>query len=83
VNIIIITGISGSGKSSVLNYLEDKGFYCVDNLPLLLIDKFIEILNNSSYENVAIGIDIREYLISEDFKKFKEIKDRGYFYIIS
>jgi UPF0042 nucleotide-binding protein len=76
VNIIIITGISGSGKSSVLNYLEDKGFYCVDNLPLLLIDKFIEILNNSSYENVAIGIDIREYLISEDFKKFKEIKDR-------
>jgi len=74
--VIIVTGISGSGKSSVLNYLEDKSFYCVDNLPLLLIDKFLEILETTSYENIVIGIDIREYLISEDFEKFEKLKER-------
>lgn len=74
--IVIVTGISGSGKSSVLNYLEDKNFYCVDNLPLLLIDKFLEILENTNYENIAIGLDIREYLISKDNDKLKTIKDR-------
>jgi len=76
VNIVIVTGLSGSGKSSVLNYLEDKNFYCVDNLPLVLIDKFLEILEKTNYENIAIGIDIREYLISEDFEKFENIKNR-------
>ena len=75
-NVVIVTGFSGSGKSSVLNYLEDKNFYCVDNLPLELIDKFLEILESSNYDNVAIGIDIREYLISQDFEKFKNIKKR-------
>jgi len=75
-NIIIVTGNSGSGKSSVLNYLEDKNFYCVDNLPLLLIDKFLEILEKTKYNNVAIGIDIREHLISQDFKQFEKIKKR-------
>ena len=74
--VIIVTGISGSGKSSVLNYLEDKNFYCVDNLPLLLIDKFLEILETTSYDNIVIGIDIREYLISEDFEKFEKLKER-------
>jgi len=75
-NLIIVTGFSGSGKSTVLNHLEDKGFYCVDNIPLILIDKFLEVLEDTSYDNIAIGIDIREYLISQDFNKFEEIREQ-------
>ena len=74
--IVIVTGTSGSGKSSVLNYLEDNNFYCVDNLPLLLIDKFLEIIEKTAYNNVAIGVDIGEYLLNEDFEKFRLIKKR-------
>lgn len=58
---IIVTGMSGAGKSTVLKFLEDIGFFCVDNLPPSLIPKFIELCDNptSDIENVALGIDIR------------------------
>ena len=42
---VIVTGMSGGGKSTAMRLLEDMGFYCVDNLPVLLIDKFIELLS--------------------------------------
>ncbi|MBQ7265929.1 MAG: RNase adapter RapZ [Firmicutes bacterium] len=57
---VIVTGMSGAGKSTVLKFLEDFGFFCVDNLPPDLMPKFIEICNGSNdIENVALGIDIR------------------------
>ncbi len=58
---VIVTGMSGAGKSSVLKTLEDDGFFCVDNLPVLLIPKFAEISHNDrlGVQNVAIGVDIR------------------------
>ncbi len=58
---LIVTGMSGAGKSSVLNMLEDKGYYCVDNLPVPLIDGFAEIIekNPAEYDKVAVGLDIR------------------------
>jgi len=57
----IITGMSGAGKSSVLKMLEDSGYFCVDNLPIQLISKFAEIINNeaSDMPKVALGLDIR------------------------
>ena len=57
----IVTGMSGAGKSSVLNMLEDAGFFCVDNLPVKLISKFAEMTLNDDKrtDNVALGIDIR------------------------
>ena len=59
--LIIVTGMSGAGKSTALKFFEDMGFYCVDNLPILLIDKFAELTlrdeNNAS--DIALGIDIR------------------------
>jgi len=58
---IILTGLSGSGKTVALNALEDSGFFCVDNLPTILIGEFIELCRNtSSIKKVAIGVDIRE-----------------------
>lgn len=58
---IIVTGMSGAGKSSVLKFLEDVGFFCVDNLPPFLILKFAQMYFEMSTQikKVAIGIDIR------------------------
>jgi RNase adapter protein RapZ len=59
--IVIITGLSGSGKTVALRALEDAGFFCVDNLPMVLIDSFAsEIWKNSGIKKIGIGIDIRE-----------------------
>lgn len=58
---VIVTGMSGAGKSTALNVLEDAGYYCVDNLPVPLISKFAElvIVPNSEIEKVALGLDVR------------------------
>ena len=58
---IIVTGMSGAGKSTTLKMLEDIGYFCVDNLPIPLIEKFAELsLNpNSELTKIAIGIDVR------------------------
>ncbi len=58
---IVITGISGAGKSLVANYLEDAGFFCIDNLPPLLIPKIAEICSQSykKMDKTAVVIDIR------------------------
>ena len=58
---VIITGMSGAGKSTVLKMMEDIGFYCVDNLPIPLLEKFVELsdLPNAELQKVALGIDAR------------------------
>ncbi|HUS18150.1 MAG TPA: RNase adapter RapZ [Terriglobales bacterium] len=59
-DLVIITGMSGSGKNSVLNAFEDLGYYCVDNLPVELIPRFAELSTNSDVERTALVVDIRE-----------------------
>ena len=58
---VILTGMSGAGKSTASKMMEDMGFYCVDNLPIPLVEKFVELSNmqNTELQKVAIGIDIR------------------------
>jgi UPF0042 nucleotide-binding protein len=59
--IVIITGLSGSGKTVALRALEDSSFFCVDNLPIALIDSFVSIVcKDKEIKKVGIGIDIRE-----------------------
>ncbi|MBU5459280.1 RNase adapter RapZ [Anaerostipes sp. MSJ-23] len=77
---VIVTGMSGAGKSSALKMLEDIGYFCVDNLPVPLLDKFAQMtLDKTAHiEDVALGIDIRNGEgISELEQKLKEIKDMG------
>ena len=59
--LVIVTGMSGAGKTIALKMLEDLGFYCVDNLPISLVDRFAELIMESpgDIRNVALGIDIR------------------------
>jgi UPF0042 nucleotide-binding protein len=60
--LVIISGISGSGKSVALHVLEDLGFYCIDNIPVPLLKSFVEEIvprNDPAFENVGIGLDAR------------------------
>lgn len=65
-----ITGLSGAGKSQVLKFLEDVGFFCIDNLPPVLIDKFLSVISSSSLKsrNIALGIDIRSREFFDHFQ---------------
>ena len=58
---VIVTGMSGAGKSTALKILEDQGYFCADNLPIPLIEKFAELSWNqqSEYDKVALGMDVR------------------------
>lgn len=71
---VIVTGMSGAGKSLTLKYLEDIGFFCVDNLPPALLPTFVEICTNNAgeMEKVALGIDIRGGKLFDDLLKFIE-----------
>ncbi len=57
--LLLLTGMSGSGKSIALNALEDLGYYCVDNLPAKLLPEVVDYLRDSSHPHVAISIDVR------------------------
>ena len=70
-DLVIITGLSGSGKGSVLRSLEDLGYYAVDNMPVDLIPKFAELIrDNPGIEAAALVVDVRE---KEGLKRFPEI----------
>lgn len=65
---IIVTGLSGSGKSVALHALEDIGFFCVDNLPVALIRTFVKLCRKTHAVNrIAIGVDIRERTFLDSF----------------
>lgn len=77
---VIVTGMSGAGKSNAANTLEDMGFYCIDNMPVALISKFAELYSETnSNRDVAFIIDVRG---ETDFtpleNEIKSLKDRGY-----
>src|SRR5579862_1619258 len=72
--LVIITGLSGSGKGSVLKVFEDLGYYSVDNLPIGLIPKFAELTRDSaSIRFAALVVDIRE---GQGLKRFPELYAR-------
>src|SRR5436305_8784544 len=67
-DLVIITGMSGSGKASALKAFEDLGYYCVDNLPIDLIPQFAQLaMTSSEIERTAIVVDVREGQSLEKF----------------
>lgn len=91
---VIVTGMSGAGKSSVMNMLEDVGYFCVDNLPVPLIPKLARLAvkpsvtpkndgTSGSFDKIALGIDIRSAASLEDIPDIlKRLKESGYEYEI-
>lgn len=72
---VIVTGMSGAGKSTALKMLEDVGYYCVDNLPFPLVPKLSELTGapNAEITKIAVGIDIRS---GQSFSEFEKILDQ-------
>jgi UPF0042 nucleotide-binding protein len=80
-DLVVVTGMSGSGKGTVLKAFEDLGFFCIDNLPVPLIQKFIEGIYSSGSDitHVALGIDIRVGDRLHDLEKaIGELKTSGF-----
>ena len=78
--IVILSGLSGSGKTTAMHELEDRGFFCVDNLPITLLPKFVEIftLSRAEITKVAVVIDIREREFLPDFPDiYQALKNEG------
>ena len=82
---VIVTGMSGAGKTSVLKFLEDANFFCIDNMPPALIPKFAELCyeQDGEIERVAMGIDIRGGKLFNDlFQVLFSLEQKGYEYEI-
>ncbi|MFT3775771.1 MAG: RNase adapter RapZ [Minicystis sp.] len=59
VRIVVVTGLSGAGKSTALNSLEDLGYFCVDNLPTALLERTVEVCEAGGIRRIALGVDVR------------------------
>ncbi len=71
-NLLIVSGRSGSGKSSALNILEDLGYYCIDNLPLSLLPSLVKHFQQQSHiTRIGVGVDVRS--LPDDLSKFDDI----------
>src|SRR5690242_17380719 len=75
--LIIVTGLSGSGKSVVLKALEDSGYYCVDNLPATLLPQIPQHLGAVHQERVAISIDTRSSALEALPENIEQLKAQG------
>lgn len=78
-HIVLITGISGSGKSVALNVLEDAGYYCVDNLPPALLTHLVHTLDKQGQAKLAVAVDARSAASLADLPvSVKALRDQGY-----
>ncbi|MBN1299419.1 MAG: RNase adapter RapZ [Actinobacteria bacterium] len=78
--IVIITGLSGAGKTAALRYFEDAGYYCIDNLPASLLLNLIEFFNKKemNIDKIAAAVDIRSgFLFDEIFNTLENMKNKG------
>ncbi|HET6440479.1 MAG TPA: RNase adapter RapZ, partial [Anaeromyxobacter sp.] len=78
--VVILTGVSGSGKSTALRALEDAGFYCVDNLPIIFAEKLLELSGHTAGEvsRIALGVDAREgRFLAEAPRVIRELRQQG------
>ena len=82
---VIVTGMSGSGKRTAMKMLEDAGFYCVDNLPVALIEKFVELITmpQSEVNKVALGLDVRaDQSFDGVHRILGQLRENGYLFEI-
>ena len=82
--LVIITGMSGAGKSETMDFFEDRGYFCIDNFPINLFQYFNEIfLSDGKRDKIAVVIDIRdEEFVKEFIKQLKFIQDQKIKYTV-
>ena len=77
--IVLVSGLSGAGKSTALTILEDSGYYCVDNLPLTMIEELAHIYQHYDYTQIAVGVDTRTSPLLDQFpRSIVALRDRGF-----
>lgn len=78
-HIVVITGMSGSGKSTAIRALEDVGFFCIDNLPVLLLPKLTELAGAGEIDRIALVVDVREgVFLQEAPRVLDEVRRAGH-----
>ncbi|WP_298654191.1 RNase adapter RapZ [uncultured Eubacterium sp.] len=69
-DLVLLTGVSGAGKSTAMGFMEDIGYYCIDNMPAELVSTFISLIEKSdSYNKIAIVTDVRSRGVYNEFRK--------------
>lgn len=78
--LVILTGVSGAGKSTAMGFMEDVGYYCIDNMPPELMTTFVSLLvNGKEYRKVAMVVDVRSNHVFEKFiESLNEVENYGY-----
>jgi UPF0042 nucleotide-binding protein len=77
--LVVITGMSGSGKSTAIRALEDAGFFCIDNLPVVLLPKLTELAGGGNIERMALVVDVREgVFLKEAPRMLDEVRRAGH-----
>lgn len=82
---VVVTGMSGAGKLTAIHFLEDMGYYCVDNLPVRLIDPFMELVSapGSEVDRVVLGLDVRADKSFDNVEQvLAALREKGYKYEI-
>src|SRR5690242_19945072 len=80
-HVVIVTGLSGSGKSTAIKAFEDLGYFCIDNLPVPMLPQFLSLCERDmpDIKKVALGVDIRERKFLEGYDKiFEALEALGY-----
>ena len=75
--LVLVSGLSGSGKTIALHVLEDSGYYCVDNLPATLVPQVVDLLAADAHERIALSIDARSAALSEATEYLSHLRARG------
>ena len=76
--LVLVSGLSGSGKSIALKVLEDAGYYCVDNLPATLLLEVVDFLRDAGHERVAVSVDARSAALASLPEHIAKLKQRGF-----
>ena len=83
VHIVVVTGLSGSGKSTAIKAFEDLDYFCIDNLPVPLLPTFLDLCKRDmpNVQKIALGIDIRGRVFLKDYERiFRQLQEAGYLF---
>ncbi len=73
--IVVISGLSGAGKSTALGFFEDSGFFCMDNVPSIILESIVGLLMSSPVERIAMVVDVRSEAFGDPSKVLKKLKE--------
>lgn len=74
--VVVVTGLSGAGKTTAMGFLEDLGYFCVDNVPGSILEELLKLFMSSDLEKMAIAVDVRSEHFSDPVEAIEKIKKK-------